>query len=40
MVNAGVFPSGIGAVRAGPGAFQHGLMFIPLPASYIEGKKQ
>ena len=40
MVNAEVFPTGIGAVRAGPGAFQHGLMFIPLPASYIEGKKQ
>lgn len=39
MVNGEVFPKGVGAVRAGPGAFQHGLMFIPLPASYIEGKK-
>lgn len=39
MVNAEVFPSGIGAVRAGPGAFQHGVMFLGLPASYIEGKK-
>jgi hypothetical protein len=39
MVNAEVFPTGLGAVRAGPGAFQHGIMFLPLPASYIEGKK-
>jgi hypothetical protein len=39
MVEAGVLPSGIGAVRAGPGAFQHGLHWIGLPASYIEGKK-
>jgi hypothetical protein len=39
MVKAEVFPTGIGAVRAGPGAFQHGKMFIGLPASYIEGKK-
>ncbi len=39
MVNAEVFPTGVGAVRAGPGAFQHGIMFLPLPASYIEGKK-
>jgi hypothetical protein len=38
MVNAEVFPTGVGAVRAGPGAFQHGIMFLPLPASYIEGK--
>lgn len=40
MVNAEVFPTGLGAVRAGPGAFQHGIMFLPLPASYIEGKKE
>ena len=39
MVEAGMLPSGIGAVRAGPGAFQHGLGFVGLPASYIEGKK-
>jgi hypothetical protein len=39
MVKAEVFPKGIGAVRAGPGAFQHGVMFAGLPASYIEGKK-
>jgi hypothetical protein len=39
MVKAEVFPKGIGAVRAGPGAFQHGVMFVGLPASYIEGKK-
>ena len=39
MVEAGVLPSGIGAVRAGPGAFQHGLHWIGLPASFIEGKK-
>lgn len=39
MVEAGVLPSGIGAVRAGPGAFQHGLHWIGLPASWIEGKK-
>jgi hypothetical protein len=39
MVNAEVFPSGVGAVRAGPSAFQHGVMFTGLPASYIEGRK-
>jgi hypothetical protein len=39
MVEAGVLPSGIGAVRAGPGAFQHGLHWLGLPASWIEGKK-
>lgn len=39
MVNAEVFPSGIGAVRAGPSTFQHGLMFIPLPGSYIQGRQ-
>lgn len=38
MVNAEVFPSGVGAVRAGPSTFQHGLMFIPFPASYIQGR--
>jgi hypothetical protein len=39
MVKAHVFPKGLGAVQAGPGAFQHGAMFAGLPASYIEGKK-
>ena len=39
MVEAGVLDTGIGVVRAGPGAFQHGIMFLGLPASYIEGKK-
>jgi hypothetical protein len=39
MVEAGALESGIGVVRAGPGAFQHGLGFLGLPASYIEGKK-
>lgn len=39
MVEAGMLDTGIGAVRAGPGAFQHGLGFVGLPASYIEGKK-
>jgi hypothetical protein len=39
MVNAEVFPSGIGAVRAGPSTFQHGLMFLPLPGSYIQGRQ-
>ena len=39
MVEAGVLQTGIGAVRAGPGAFQHGLGFLGLPASWIEGKK-
>lgn len=38
MVKARVFPIGRGAVQAGPGAFQHGVMFAGLPASYIEGK--
>jgi hypothetical protein len=38
MVEAGVLATGIGAVRAGPGGFQHGLGFLGLPASYIEGK--
>lgn len=38
MVKARVFPIGRGAVQAGPGAFQHGIMFAGLPASYIEGK--
>jgi len=40
MVEAGVLDTGIGVVRAGPGAFQHGFgPMIGLPASYIEGKK-
>jgi hypothetical protein len=39
MVDAGVLDTGIGVVRAGPGAFQHGLMFLGLPASWIEGRK-
>ena len=39
MVNAEVFPSGVGAVRAGPSTFQSGLMFIPMPASYIQGRQ-
>jgi hypothetical protein len=39
MVEAGTLNTGIGVVRAGPGAFQHGLHWIGLPASYIEGKK-
>lgn len=38
MVNAEVFASGVGAVRAGPSTFQHGLMFIPFPAGYIQGR--
>ena len=38
MVRAEVFPRGIGAVRAGPGGFQSGVMFIGLPASYIQGR--
>jgi hypothetical protein len=41
MVEAGVLDTGIGVVRAGPGAFQHGFgPMIGLPASYIEGKKE
>jgi len=39
MVEAGVLDTGVGAVRAGPGAFQHGIMFLGLPGSYINGKK-
>ena len=39
MVEAGVLQTGIGVVRAGPGAFQHGIGFLGLPASWIEGKK-
>lgn len=39
MVNAEIFPSGVGAVRAGPSAFQSGLMFIPMPGSYIQGRQ-
>jgi hypothetical protein len=39
MVNVEIFPSGIGAVRAGPSTFQHGLMFLPLPGSYIQGRQ-
>jgi hypothetical protein len=39
MVEAGVLDTGIGVVRAGPGAFQHGKMFTGLPASWIEGRK-
>jgi hypothetical protein len=39
MVEAGVLDTGIGVVRAGPGAFQHGLHWIGLPASYNEGTK-
>lgn len=39
MVNAEIFPSGVGAVRAGPSSFQHGLMFVPLPGSYIQGRQ-
>ena len=39
MVEAGTLNTGIGVVRAGPGAFQHGLHWIGLPASFIEGKK-
>lgn len=39
MVEAGMYKTGIGAVRAGPGAFQHGKGFIGLPASFIEGAK-
>jgi hypothetical protein len=39
MVEAGVLDTGIGVVRAGPGAFQHGKMFVGLPASWIEGRK-
>lgn len=38
MVRAEIFPRGIGAVRAGPGGFQSGVMFIGLPASYIQGR--
>lgn len=40
MVEAGTLDTGIGVVRAGPGAFQHGLgPMLGLPASYIEGKR-
>jgi hypothetical protein len=38
MVQAGVI-KGIGSVQAGPGVFQQGKMFLPLPLGYIEGKK-
>ena len=37
MVEAGTVKS-VGIVLAGPGAFRHGLHFVGLPASYIEGK--
>jgi hypothetical protein len=37
MVSAGTL-DGVGMVSAGPGAFQHGIMFLGLPASYIVGK--
>jgi hypothetical protein len=37
MVEAGTIKS-VGLVLAGPGAFRHGLHFVGLPASYIEGK--
>lgn len=40
MVEAGVLDSGVGAVTTGPGMFQHGIMFLGLPGSYINGKKQ
>ena len=39
MVNAEVLPSGVGAVRAGPSSFQHKLLFIPFPGSYIQGRQ-
>lgn len=39
MVEAGTVDTGVGFVRAGPGAFRSGLMFAGLPGSYIVGKK-
>ena len=39
MVQAGVTDTGVGAVIAGPAAFQQGLMFIGLPGSYIAGRQ-
>jgi len=38
MVTATVLSSGVGVVFAGPSAFQHKLMFTPLPGSYIQGR--
>ena len=40
MVEAGTLDTGVGVVRAGPGAFQHGIGFLGLPGSYIQGKPQ
>ena len=40
MVEAGMYKTGIGTVRAGPGAFRHGIGFVGLPASFIEGSKE
>lgn len=39
MVNAEVLSTGVGVVFAGPSAFQHKLMFTPLPGSYIQGRQ-
>lgn len=39
MVEAGTL-DGVGVVRAGPGAFQHAIGFLGLPASYIQGKPE
>jgi hypothetical protein len=38
MVEAGVLPTGIGVVRAGPAGFNSGVGFVGLPASFISGK--
>ena len=39
MVEAGTLDTGIGLVKAGPGAFQPGFGPLGLPGSYIAGKK-
>ena len=38
MVEAGVLPTGIGVVRAGPAGFNSGVGFVGLPSSLIQGK--
>jgi hypothetical protein len=38
MVEAGVLPTGIGVVRAGPAGFNSGVGFVGLPGSLIQGK--
>ena len=38
MVEAGTLDTGIGVVKAGPGAFQPGFGPLGLPGSFIQGK--